>query len=359
MRWSLNTGKIAGVRIQIHWTFIVLILWVILSGISRGETKHSVFISVAFLLSVFACVVLHEMGHILTARKFGIDTKKITLLPIGGVASLEKIPENPRQELLVSLAGPAVNAIIALVLYPFVPENIMFKQQDLYNISGTEIFLASLFSVNVIIMFFNLIPAFPMDGGRALRALLSMRMDRTSATRIASNIGQAIAIFFIFAGLFFNPFLSLIGVFVFFGAFAENLTVQQLEFLKGHTVREAMMTHFTILSPVNTTGEGIDQLLAGNENTFIIAEGGEVKGIVNSSRLIDALRKYGTEAPVAQIMKTDFKSIDVRTSLTEVFAETGKNGNSFFPVMDNGKLVGVINRENINEFVMVQSALNY
>jgi Zn-dependent protease len=359
MRWSINAGKIAGVRIQIHWTFLILILWVILSEISRGANRQSVVMSVAFLLSVFACVIMHEMGHILTARKFGIDTKKITLLPIGGVASLKKIPENPRQELLVALAGPAVNAVISLIIYPFVPEDILFKQQNLSGISGTEIFLASLLSVNIIILFFNLIPAFPMDGGRALRAVLAMRMNRTTATKIASNIGQGIAIIFIFTGLFYNPFLSLIGVFVFFGAFAENLTVQQLEFLKGHTVRDAMMTHFTTLSPGSTAGEGIDKLLAGNENTFLIEEEGKVKGIVNSNNLIEALRKYGTNVPVAQIMKTEFKSFDAETSLTDVFSDAVKDGNSFYPVIDGNKLVGVINKENINEFVMVQSALNY
>jgi Zn-dependent protease len=359
MKWSLNVGKIAGVMIQIHWTFMILILWVILSEIARGGDRQSVLISVGFILSVFVCVILHEMGHILTARRYGIDTKKITLLPIGGVASLERIPENPKQELLVSLAGPLVNAVIALILYPLVPGNILFKAQNISDISGLDLFLTSLLSVNVFIMFFNLIPAFPMDGGRALRALLAIKMDRVSATRIASNIGQVIAIAFVFLGLFYNPFLSLIGVFVFLGAFTENLTVQHLEFLRGHTVREAMMTQFTTFSPNNTAGEGIDKLLSGSENNFLIEEGGQVKGIVSSNKLIDTLRTHGNNIPLGQIMKTDFESFDAETKLTDVFVHTRKDGNSLYPVMDHSKLVGVINTENINEFIMVQSALHY
>jgi Zn-dependent protease len=359
MKWSLFVGKIFGVRIQIHWTFFLLILWIILSELQRGGNKQSAMISVGFILSVFACVILHEMGHILTARKFGIDTKKITLLPIGGVASLEKIPENPRQELLVALAGPAVNVAIVIILYPFVPSNIMFKQQDLSSIAGGEIFLASLLSVNMALVIFNLIPAFPMDGGRALRAIMAMRMDRVKATRIASNIGQIIAVFFVFLGLFYNPFLSLIGVFIFFGAFAENLTVQHLEFLRGRTVREAMMTDFTTLSPANTTGEGIDKLLAGSENNFLISEDGKVKGIVSSNQLIEALRNNGTQVPLAQIMKTNFQSFNIDTKLTDVITDVMRNGSSFYPVIDNDKVIGVINKENINEFIMVQSALNY
>jgi predicted transcriptional regulator len=275
------------------------------------------------------------------------------------VASLERIPENPKQELLVALAGPLVNAVIALIIYPFVPANILFKSQNIPQISGFNLFLTSLLSVNIIIMLFNLIPAFPMDGGRALRALLAMKMDRVSATRVASNIGQIIAIAFIFLGLFYNPFLSLIGLFVFLGAFTENLTVQHLEFLRGHTVREAMMTRFTTFSPNNTAGEGIDKLLSGSENNFLIEEAGQVKGIVSRNKLIDALRNHGNNVPLGQIMKTDFESFDAEAKLTDVFAHTRKDGNSLYPVMDHSKLVGVINTENINEFIMVQSALNY
>jgi len=210
---SLQLGSYAGIRVQVHWTFWLLIVWIILRELFYGNSVESMLWSSAFILVLFLCVVLHEFGHALTARRFGINTEKITLLPIGGVASLEDMPEDPKQELLVAIAGPLVNVAIAMILYPFVsletyinqsPEEL---QQSLGTIQAAN-FLFYLFSANTMLVLFNMLPAFPMDGGRVLRAILSLKLNRVMATRIASGVGQFLAMIFFFIGIFYNPILK-------------------------------------------------------------------------------------------------------------------------------------------------------
>jgi Zn-dependent protease len=204
MSWSIKLGRIAGIRIYLHWTFLILLGWFFFSGLTE-----SVFTAVANVLMVaalFGCIVLHELGHALAARRYGIETRDITLLPIGGVARMERLPRDPRQELVVALAGPAVNVVIALVLGAVI---------RVLDVGGL---LSQLFVVNVALVLFNLLPAFPMDGGRVLRALLARRLEYVRATWIAARVGQVIALLFIAIGLFKNPLLAIIGVVIFFGA---------------------------------------------------------------------------------------------------------------------------------------------
>ena len=198
---SVNVGKLFGVRIQIHWTFLLIIAWAVYQGWVQGGDAVTVLLTVALVLAIFICVVLHELGHSLAARNFGIATRKITLLPIGGVASLERMPEDPKQELLVAAAGPAVNLVIAGFLFLFVHSRFRelgdaeAARQFFEKVSAAN-FLTYLFMTNVMLVAFNAIPAFPMDGGRVLRALLSFKMDRVRATQIAVKVGQLFAIFF-------------------------------------------------------------------------------------------------------------------------------------------------------------------
>lgn len=363
MKWSLNLGRIAGIRILIHWTFLFLLGYIVFSELGRGSDTNTILLRIVFVLVIFACVVMHELGHSLMARKFGIETKKITLLPIGGVASLERMPEDPKQELLVAVAGPAVNVAIAIILYGIIGlTNIPTPTgaEEMANITPQN-FLWSLLTVNIILVVFNAIPAFPMDGGRILRALLAFRMERVRATQIAASLGQFIAIGFVFLGLFygFSPILVLIGIFVYFGAQSENVVVQHLEFLKGHTVREAMMTKFTTLSPAETVKDAVDKLLAGSDQDFIVSDNDQPLGIVTRSDLIRALKENKIDAYAREIMNTNFETFDVRDNMTNVYAIFQKKKHSFFPVVENRRLIGAINMENINEFIMVQSALHY
>ena len=359
MKWSLSLGRIAGIRILVHWTFIFLLGWIVLSEMRRGSDLATTALSLAFVLTIFLCVVLHELGHALMAKRFGVPTKMITLLPIGGVASLERIPESPRQELLVAVAGPAVNVVIAFVLWlvlpPLrdVPGEAFFSQITAFN------FFYLLFFINLMLVVFNAIPAFPMDGGRILRALLAFKLGRVRATQIAANLGQMLAIFFVFIGLFYNPFLILIGIFVFFGAFSENMMVQHLDFLRGHSVREGMMTNFVTLAPTETVRDAIGKLLKGSEHDFVVERDGQVVGTLTRMQLIQAVKEELIELPVEKVMSQEVRAFNVQDKLSEAYTELQKTKVPLFPVLENGRLAGVINSDNINEFILIKSALSH
>jgi Zn-dependent protease len=316
-------------------------------------------LNVGLVLAIFGCVVLHELGHALAARRYGIQTKKITLLPIGGLASLERIPDEPKQELWVALAGPAVNVAIALVLLAITPAFALLPDDASLTVSTFEGLLATLLQANVMLVLFNLVPAFPMDGGRVLRALLALRMGRVRATQIASSLGQFLAVGFVLWGLFSNPMLVLIGIFIFFGAQSESVVVQQLEFLKGHTVREAMMTKFITLSPHETVRDSADKLLAGSDQDLIVVENDEAVGIMTRALIITSLKEGMADRPVSEVMMREFGRLDINEKLTNAYTYSQQRKNAFFPVLENNKLRGVIDMANIHEFVMIQSALHY
>ena len=356
---SLLLGRIAGIRILVHWTFLLLIGWVVFTEVGRGSNVPTILATIGFVLALFACVLLHELGHSLMAKRFGIDTKKITLLPIGGVASLERIPEDPKQELWVALAGPAVNVVIALVLYLFVSSVLATADITTVDVTTSEGFLYSLFRANVALVIFNAIPAFPMDGGRILRALLALRFGRIRATSIAAGLGQLIAIGFVFFGLFNKPMFVLIGVFVYFGAQSENVAVQHLELLRDYTVRSAMMTNFVTLSPHDTVKEAADKLLLGSDQDLIVVDNDQAVGVMTRGLIIDSLRENRLLTPVAEVMHRDFDTVEINDRLTEVYAHAQRRPNAFYPVLENNKLRGVIDMTNINEFVMIRSALRY
>ncbi len=209
MRWSWKLGELAGIDLRVHATFLLLPAWVGLRQILAGHGSDGVVTEVGFVLALFACVVLHELGHALAARRYGIGTRDITLLPIGGVARLESIPTRPSQEIVVALAGPAVNVVLAAAGFVML------------SLAGPEAWLQRLVIANISLVLFNLIPAFPMDGGRVLRALLAMRMDRVRATGIAARIAQGFAAVAGVVGLFGNPTLLVLAVFVWMQAESE------------------------------------------------------------------------------------------------------------------------------------------
>lgn len=356
---SFLIGRIAGIKILVHWTFLLLLGFIVFTEVQKGSDTGAIIASIGFVLALFACVTLHELGHSLTAKRFGVNTKNITLLPIGGVASLERIPEDPRQELLVALAGPAVNVVIALLLYPFVASAESLFAGGVGNVATTDGFLYSLFRVNVILVLFNAIPAFPMDGGRVLRALLALRLGRIRATAIASGLGRLIAIGFIFFGLFNNPFLVLIGIFVYFGAQTENVVVQQLELLKDYTVRNAMMTNFVTLNPTDTVKDAADKLLSGSDQDLIVVENEQAIGVMTRRLIIDSLRENRLTTSVVDVMDRNFATVQISDRLTEVYPNAQRKQNAFYPVLENNRLRGVIDMNNINEFITIRSTLHY
>jgi Zn-dependent protease len=358
MKLSLFIGKPFGTRLYIHWTFLFLLMWVALNAYRAGSSSLQVIYAMLFMLSVFACVLMHELGHALAGRKLGYLTRKITLLPIGGIASMEGIPDNPIHELKVTAAGPAVNFVLALLLSPV----FLFTRTpnvDFLHLTGWSDFVASLFFVNVSLLLFNLLPAFPMDGGRILRALLAMRSgDRVKATGIASFIGKGFGGLFFIAGIFFNPFLAVIGIFVFLMAQAENEMVRSGNLIKNHTVSDVMITNYHSLSVSDTVEDAADRLLDVQAKDFVILKEGNLAGTLSQSEIIRALSTREHTSPVATVMNTHYSVIDLKTSIEDVFSLLQRNGNSIIPVVEGGKLMGIVDSTNVREFMLIQQARN-
>lgn len=364
MKASLQLGRFAGIRVQIHWTFWLLILFVVFMVYSTGGTLVDAVWSSTFIGLLFVCVVLHEFGHALTARRYGIGTRSITLLPIGGVATLKEIPEDPKAEFMVAIAGPAVNVVIALLLFPFVPLELFAEltpetvEEQLGVISGENL-LFYLFAANGALVAFNMLPAFPLDGGRVLRAALSARMDRVRATQIAAALGKFLAFVFFFFGLFFNLILALIAVFIYFGAESENVMVTQLNLLNGYLVRDAMITRFSVLHPDQTLSEVVDVILEGTERDFIVSDESGIKGLLLMSHISDGVHTNGKTARVRDVMSEGAKILHPSDPLTDPYRLIRQGNSTFFPVVEAGELVGVIDMENINEFLRLRASMGY
>ncbi len=363
MSWSLRIAKIAGIGVQIHWTFLLLIAWVVGVRLAAGATALQAFLTVVFVFALFACVVLHELGHALTARRFGIPTRDITLLPIGGVARLERMPDKPMQEFLVAIAGPAVNVAIALLLLPVVLATVNLDQLPQPGEDGAAfsltggLFALNLMVVNVMLVVFNAIPAFPMDGGRVLRALLSMTMDRITATQIAARLGQAFAILFGIAAIFINPLLLIIAIFVFLGAEAEAHQTQVRSLLRGVGVRDAMVTRFRTISPRQPLRDAIDALLSGAQTDFPVIERGELVGMLRRDSIVRAAAENRHDAPIEEVMEESPGQAHPGDSLSSVFQRMHGNEASTIPVVDpNGELVGLVTLENVGEWMMIHNA---
>jgi Zn-dependent protease/CBS domain-containing protein len=311
---------------------------------------------ILFILALFLCVVLHEYGHALTARRYGIKTRDITLYPIGGVARLERLPDKPIEELWVALMGPAVNVVIAALLFVYLYlSHGLVPMADLTIASGS--FLARLMAVNISLVLFNLIPAFPMDGGRVLRALLALRLDYVRATQIAANVGQGIAFLFGLVGLFGNPFLLFIALFVWIGASQEASMVQMRNSIGGIPVTHAMQTKFETLSPSDHLDRVVSLILAGSQQDFPVVEDGRFIGVLTRDDFIKALSQQGQNTPVADVIRRNVPTVDSHEMVEMALMRLQESGTKTLPVMHGGRFVGLVTSENITEFLMIRSAL--
>lgn len=357
MRWSWRLGKVAGIDIRVHATFLILIGWLVLTEWSQTHNSRAVIGAVLFILALFACVVIHEFGHALAARHFGIPTRDITLLPIGGVSSLERIPDDPRQELWVALAGPAVSVAIAVVLLFFMWVTGAAGQLNTIGPWGNVGFIEQLMLANVILAVFNLLPAFPMDGGRIFRSLLARWMDYSKATRIAANAGQGMALLFALMGLFGNPFLLLIALFIWIGAGQEAAVAQIKSALSGIPVSAVTVTDFHTISSSDTLAHPLELMLHGTQQDFPVIDGGRLVGILTPKELLSGLSKSGPATSVSEVMRTQYPFISSHEMLQAATDKLEAPDCRVLPVIDAGRLVGLFTVENLGEFVMVQSAL--
>ncbi|TWU26271.1 putative zinc metalloprotease Rip3 [Novipirellula galeiformis] len=356
MNGSFKLARIAGIDVFIHWTFAILIAWLIGIHVLQGNSLVVAITGIGFVLAIFGCVVLHEFGHALTARHYGIRTRDITLLPIGGVARLERMPEDPKQELLVALAGPAVNVVIAaLLMIPVYLGSGVSSLSDVPRLGSG--FLEKLLYVNIVLVVFNLLPAFPMDGGRVLRALLAQRMDYVRATQAAASVGQIMAIGFGILGLFFNPFLLFIALFVYIGAQQEAQMAQMRSLLAGVPVREAMVTQFRTVAYDTRLEDVVQELLEGQQQDFPVVNQGKFLGILTRSDLVAALAEGRQDTLVTSIMREGCGTVDERDMLQDTFLRMQQAECSTMPVVRDERLTGIITLENIGEWMMIQSAI--
>lgn len=355
MRWSFSIGTVKGTAVRIHWTFILFLGWIVLAAYATAGIKAALGAGLFFLL-LFLCVLLHEFGHILTCRRFGVLTRDVVLLPIGGVAQMDRIPEQPRQELLIALAGPAVNLVIALLLIAVLgglPAHVDMEMTDL----GKNLPLHLAYA-NLALALFNLIPAFPMDGGRALRALLAARQGYVRGTGLAAAIGQTLAIFIgLYAFFSGHLILGLIAVFVYLAAGAEAGMVQ----LRGATLAslasDVMITDFEVLTELTSMADAAASLVRSHQREFLVVDGERVTGVVTRDQIIEALKKRGPQVPVAKAMKREVATVSQRHHADEVLRQLQMDIPAVAVLDEAGRLTGMITLDNILEFVMIKKAL--
>jgi Zn-dependent protease/predicted transcriptional regulator len=356
MKWAWRIARIGGVDIFIHFTFLFLLAWIGIAHYSERQEFTDVVEGIGFILVIFFIVVLHEFGHSLAARRFGIKTKDITLLPIGGLARLERMPEKPSQELVVAIAGPAVNVVLAVVFGIILTLTGGWSPVEEISVTGGS-FMERLFAVNLMLIIFNLLPAFPMDGGRVLRALLAMRKPYPEATRLAATIGQAMALLLGLAGMFFNPMLVFIALFVWVGAAQEAQGVETKSALAGVPIDDLMIRRFQALRRTDSLESVVGYVLEGFQVDFpVIDDHGQVVGILTRNGLLNGLARRQPDLRVIDVMDTNFCVVD-RSETVETAVQRLQTGDcTTLPVVDQGRLVGLLTIENVGEFLLIKQA---
>ncbi|MGE0752124.1 MAG: site-2 protease family protein [Variibacter sp.] len=357
MPWSVNIGRIAGTAIRIHITFLLFLVYIWGASYVSGGAQAA-WSGLLFMVLLFLCVLLHEFGHIFTARAFGVQTPDVTLLPIGGVARLERIPESPREEFLIAIAGPLVNVVIAIVLMAFGGADMQARSLAVLDRASVPM-VDRLAAVNLFLAIFNMIPAFPMDGGRVLRAILANWLGFTRATEIAASIGQGVAFALGFVGLFGNPLLIFIAIFVYLAAASEAHLVAVRAMSRGVPVSAAMMTQYATLAPQALIGEAVDTLLRTSQAEFpVVDDSGRLLGLLSRNNMIHALKERGPEARVSEAMTADIPTIESRGRLDATFRILQERQAPAVGVVDAaGRLVGLVTSETIGEMLMVQEAM--
>jgi Zn-dependent protease len=354
---NLKIGSVAGIGIYLHWTFLLLVAAIFGFYYWQSQSVSAALVGMALILAVFVCVILHELGHALTARSFDVPTQSITLYPIGGLARLERIPSEPMKEFWIAVAGPAVNVLIAVALAAVLAATGgSFSPDTLSNPGGNV--MGTLLWVNLALAGFNLLPAFPMDGGRVLRALLALKKPYPQATKTAAAVGQGMAVLFGLIGLLtMNPILLFIALFVYVGAQQESQQAVFRSLTEDTAVEEAMMTRFVVLAPDDTLGDAVDELLAGTDHDFPIVEDSRLAGLLRRKDLIQALAAHDRDTPVHEVASESCLTVSPDAPLEEAFQQMKAHSCSTVPVLHDGELLGLLTLENVGELVMVSSAL--
>ncbi len=367
MSWSIKLFRIKGIDVKVHLTFVLILIWAAFRwSDSTGAGAQGALFGVVVTLLLFASVILHELGHSFQALKYGVRVRGITLLPLGGVAQMEEIPEKPGQELRIATAGPLVNLALAALLIGIgvlLSFRAVVTPSELIQSLGQanwEGMLAYLTMTNVLLGLFNLIPAFPMDGGRVLRALLALKLDYVKATAIAAAVGQGLALLLGLWGFTSGNFsLVLIAAFVWMGAGEESKLVAVKSVLNDATVRLAMTRHPRTLSPADTLARAADLTLSSAQSDFLVVDpaSGELVGLLTQTDLLKGLRAHGAEAAVSRAMQTRFATVSPEDPLFSVQQQMAKTRVQALPVAEgNGRVAGLLTAEDVNEAYRLLSA---
>ncbi|MES2571945.1 MAG: site-2 protease family protein [Verrucomicrobiota bacterium] len=356
MGWSFHIARVTGIEVRIHLTFLLFLAWIAFMY-GRAGGLMAALEGVLFVSLIFFCVLLHEFGHAVAARRYGIRTPEITLLPIGGVARLERMPDKPLEEIVVALAGPAVNVAIAGLLWGFVLLSGGFAEARFAQ-TGLDM-PTKLLAINLWLVLFNMIPAFPMDGGRVLRALLALRLDYTRATSVAAGIGQVIAMLFAIFGLIGNPMLLLIGAFVYFGAASELTLARFKRVSNGLRASAAMVTHFQHLPLSATLNDAVEALLHSSQHAFPVVDTvGRVRGMLTQEDVVAALRRTGPHTLLSAVMRVDVPTVHYSMPFERAFTLLQECNCSALVVLDSDEqLIGLFTLDSVNELMLVQNAL--
>jgi Zn-dependent protease/CBS domain-containing protein len=364
MRDSLQLGTIRGIHLRVHFTFPLIFIWVILQfGVLTGQGVSGALFGVVVMLILFGIVVLHELGHSIAAQHYGVPVDEIVLLPIGGVAKLKRIPENPVQELVIAIAGPAVNFAIAIVLIVLNALLGLSGRIDdpaalltaIETLSPEAIFYY-VFVANLFLAIFNLLPAFPMDGGRVLRALLATRLPYPTATSIAVTIGQILAwVMGLWGFLGGGFFLIIIAIFIYLGASQEGQMVQVRSVLGDLIVRQAYSRQVQKLSPTSTLGDAVQFVLTTFQADFPVCDGERLVGLVTYKRLVEALNQHGPEMTVEQIMITDVTPVSPTDALAAVQQRMLEENADALPVVEGDRFLGLLTSRDVSEVFRLAS----
>ncbi len=349
MKWSIPIGRVLGIRIGIHITFFLIIAWIGWVGWTIGGPESSLW-AVAMICLLFICVILHELGHSVVALRYGVEVRSITLLPIGGVASMKSMPEEPRQELMIAVAGPLVNVLILAVLIPLkgFPS---WLDMPIIPTTLPEM-VDTMIRANIILVVFNMIPAFPMDGGRVLRALLAMFFSYTTATAWASGVGRVVAVLFVALGLYApHPFLVLIGVFVFIGAESEARMVRVKDVLKNVPVSVLMRRDVPMVDGTDALRTCLERYHDSGYIDFLVEEEGEVRGILPADVWMEAVKKYGPDEPVGHHVVRRYISFQPDAPLDRIIQDAWGMKQEVFPVMQDGRLLGMLILADVSAYI--------
>jgi stage IV sporulation protein FB len=355
MGGSFKIGRVAGIVLKVHWTFFLLLAYFAFAGYQGSGSVTNALVTALVIAALFVCVVLHEYGHSLVAQRLGIEIQDITVLPIGGVARLKSLPTRPWDEVKIAIAGPLVNVMLVPIFFaialllgasPFDIANIVQGGNSLGQI------FAYLGFINVALVVFNLIPAFPLDGGRVLRGLLATRLGAVRATEVSAAIGQFFAVAFFLIGLLGGNFLlALVAVFIFFGASGEAQMVRQRELTSGLTVSDVMGTkpRTETVTPYHTFGQVLDSVIHGYQEDFpVLDESGNLVGMITRDEIMTAAHSPERYASVRDLMKTNVPTISSQADLFEdglpILQQSGLRA---LPVTENGELVGMLTIEDV------------